>query len=241
MNGTAEYCDLHCHLMPYVDDGAYDREECLELLQMEYQQGVRRICLTPHLRADMFETSDEEVCSHFVLVQELAREAELPLELSYSREYHVDRLFWAKLEAGDLLPLGKGRTLLVEFGGRHSGEDMLDALKRVRDAGYAPLIAHAERYAPLQGDWAFARELKDASALLQLNAGSILGREGLRQRHLCRQLLAKGLADVIASDAHDACVRVPELRACAEQIEKRYGIALARRLLETAPRAILEG
>ena len=75
MNPLTELVDLHCHLMPFVDDGAYDEEECLELLRMEAAQGVRTICLTPHLRAEMFETTDEEIARHFEQVLSLAREA----------------------------------------------------------------------------------------------------------------------------------------------------------------------
>ena len=241
MTSLTDLADLHCHLMPYVDDGAYDGDECLALLKAEAKQGVRTICLTPHLRADMFETSDEEILRHFELVRQLAREAELPLELFHSREYHFDQLFRQRLCSGQVRPLGAGNTLLVEFGGRHSREDILEAVKTVGEAGYVPLIAHVERYAPLQQDWSFALELRRLGALLQLNAGSVLGHEGLRQRLLCRKLLQKELVTVIASDAHDTAVRTPQLRQCAEHLESKYGRRAARLLLSGNPKAILEG
>ena len=241
MSSPMELADLHCHLMPYVDDGAYDRDECLALLQMEAEQGVRSICLTPHLRADMFETPDEEILRHFAEVTELAEEAALPLELCHSREYHFDRIFRELLRNRQIRPLGAGRTVLVEFGGRHSREDILDAVKLVSDAGYVPLIAHVERYAPLHQDWSFACELREQGALLQLNAGSVLGQEGLRQRLLCRKLLQKDLVTVIASDAHDVKIRAPQLRQCAEHLEHKYGLRAAKLLLSGNPKAILEG
>lgn len=233
--------DIHCHLLPYVDDGAYDEDECLELLRREADQGVRTICLTPHLRADMFESTDEEILERFALAQTLVREAELPLTLYHSREYHFDRILRGRLLTRDLRPLGRGNTLLLEFGGRDSEEEILDAVKLVRRAGYVPLIAHAERCLPLHQDWAFAHELQDAGALLQCNAGSVLGREGLRQKLLCRKLLQKNLVAVIASDAHDADVRVPELALCAELLESKYSRGLAQKLLCGNPTAILNG
>ncbi len=241
MSSPMELADLHCHLMPYVDDGAYDRDECLALLQMEAEQGVSSICLTPHLRADMFETPDEEILRHFAEVTELAEEAALPLELCHSREYHFDRIFRELLRNRQIRPLGAGRTVLVEFGGRHSREDILDAVKLVTDADYVPLIAHVERYAPLHQDWSFACELREQGALLQLNAGSVLGQEGLRQRLLCRKLLQKDLVTVIASDAHDVKIRAPQLRQCAEHLEHKYGLRAAKLLLSGNPKAILEG
>lgn len=241
MNPRPELVDLHCHLMPYVDDGAYDEDECLALLKMEAEQGVGTICLTPHLRADMFETTDADVESHFALVQRLTEEASLPLKLCFSREYHFDRLFRERLRSGGLRPLGAGRFLLVEFGWSDSAEDMRDAVRLVRQAGYSPLIAHVERCAPLHEDWAFAHTLREGGASLQINAGSVLGREGLRQKQLTRKLLQHGLVDVIASDAHDTEVRRPELDRCAQFLEKKYGRETAQRLLSGNPNRILQG
>ena len=241
MSLPLEMADIHCHLMPYVDDGAYDRDECLELLRMEAAQGVRTICLTPHLRADMFESTDAEIAEHFELVRELVRENALPLTLYHSREYHCDRLFRKRLQEGSLRPLGKGRTILLEFGYRHSDAEILEAVDRVRKSGWRPLIAHVERYQPLQRRWGFARDLKEAGALLQLNAGSVLGREGFLQKQLCKRLLQNDLADVVASDAHDPRTRLPELEKCAEHLEKHYGPGAARKLLRDGPLAILEG
>lgn len=241
MTPHMELVDIHCHLMPYVDDGAYDEEECLALLKMEAEQGVSTICLTPHLRADMFETTDAEIESHFEMVLRLAREAELPLRLCYSREYHFDRIFRERLRSGNLRPMGEGRFLLVEFGWSTEAEDMLEAIETVKRAGYIPLIAHVERYAPLQADWAFAHTLREAGAFLQINAGSVLGREGMRQKQLTRKLLQHGLVYAIASDAHDTDVRIPELERCAKFVEKKYGRDKARRLLCENPKRILDG
>ena len=241
MDRPMELADLHCHLMPFVDDGAYDEDECLELLRRETAQGVRTICLTPHLRAEMFESTDEEIEDRFELVRSLAGEAELPLRLFHSREYHFDRIFRRRLEDGSLRPLGEGNTLLVEFGGRHGREEILEAVQLVKQAGYVPLIAHVERTAPVQRDWAFARTLLETGALLQVNAGSVLGREGLRQKMLCKKLLQHNLITVIASDAHDARIRVPELDLCAGHLEQKFGRDTASRLLSSNPLAILKG
>ena len=116
-----------------------------------------------------------------------------------------------------------------------------EAVKLVTDEGYVPMIAHVERYAPLQQEWSFAYELRERGALLQLNAGSVLGREGLRQRLLCKKLLQKDLVTVIASDAHDTRIRTPQLRQCAEHLENKYGRKTASLLLSGNPKAILNG
>jgi len=236
-----ELADIHCHLIPYVDDGAYDIDESRKLLKTEVEQGVRTICLTPHLRADMFETPEEEILRRFEQVRELVQEENLPLTLYHSREYHYDALFRQKLAEGAVRPLGEGNTLLVEFGRRHGEEEMLQAVETVLAAGFRPLIAHVERYRPTQNDWKFAYELIDAGAFLQINAGSVLGREGFHQKQLCKKLLQKELVAVIGSDAHDTRVRVPDLQDCRKILEKKYGPDTAKRLLSDKPLAILRG
>ena len=241
MSNLTELADIHCHLMPYVDDGAYDREECVALLRMEAEQGVRSICLTPHLRSGMFETEDGEICQRFEQVREWAAEQALPLTLYHSREYHYDRLFLRRLDEDRLRPLGNGRFLLLEFGGRHQIPDMLEAISLTLEAGYTPLIAHVERYEPLHRDWTYAQDLRDAGAYLQINAGSVLGKEGMRQRMLCGKLLRRQLVHVIASDAHDTRVRVPELGACAHYLERKLGREYAQQLLCDNPKAVLQG
>ena len=241
MSALTGLADLHCHLLPYVDDGAYDWDESLELLRREAEQGVRFLCLTPHLRSGMFETPQEEVERRFAQLRERVEEAKLPLSLFHSREYHYDRLFCRRLEEGALRPLGEGHFLLLEFGGRHQIPDMLEAVGLTQEAGFSPLIAHCERYEPLHRDWSSAQDLIDAGALLQINAGSLLGREGLRQRLLCGKLLQRGMVTTVASDAHDTRVRVPELGACARYLERKYGREAAQQLLCDNPRAILQG
>ena len=234
-----ELADIHCHLMPYVDDGAYDMDESAALLRIEAEQGVRTICLTPHLREGMFETPDDEIERRFEQMQELIREEALPLRIYHSREYHFDSLFRSRLEARQLRPLGEGSALLVEFGHRHEQSEMRAAVQLVQSAGYTPLLAHVERFAPIRDDPDFARELTERGALLQVNAGSILGREGLRQKLFCKKLLRQELVFAIGSDAHDLSVRQVELKACAEHITRKFGEETAKRLLCANPLAIM--
>ena len=235
-----ELADIHCHLMPYVDDGAYDMDESEALLRTEAEQGVRTICLTPHLREGMFETPDEDIERRYEQMLELVKRENLPIRLYHSREYHYDSLFRSRLDARKLRPMGDGNTLLVEFGHRHEQSEMRSAVQLVLAAGYVPMLAHVERFDPIRTDPDFAAELAANGALLQVNAGSILGREGLRQKLFCKKLLRKELVFAVGSDGHDMHERRVELKACAEYIQKKYGEATAKRLLCNNPLSILK-
>ena len=226
--------------MPYVDDGAYDIDESAALLHAEVEQGVRTICLTPHLRSGMFETPDEDIQRRYEQVLELVERDKFPLRVYHSREYHYDALFRGRLEARNLRPLGEGNTILVEFGHRHEQNDMREAVRRVQDAGYQPLLAHVERFAPIREDMEFACELVERGALLQVNAGSILGREGFRQKHFCNKLLRNELVAVVGSDAHDMRVRRVELKDCAERISRKFHEETAARVMCANPLNIMK-
>lgn len=231
--------DLHCHILPYVDDGALRCEESDELLEMLFQQGVRVLCATPHLRKGLFETPDEEIQAQFADLLKRADRLGERMTLLLSREYHCDDLFRERLEAGNVLCMGAGNTVLMEFSSRHTFEDILSWVEGVRQRGYSPLIAHIERYPALNGSPEKVSALIQSGAKIQMNAGSILGREGFRQALWSKRLLKKSLVHVVASDSHDPELRPPELDACMKVLRKIVGSDDAMALLRDNPIKIL--
>ncbi len=231
--------DLHCHILPYVDDGALRCEESDELLEMLFQQGVRVLCATPHLRKGMFETPDEEIQAQFADLLKRADRLGERMTLLLSREYHCDDLFRERLEAGNVLCMGAGNTVLMEFSSRHTFKDILSWVEGVRRRGYSPLIAHIERYPALNGSPEKVSALIQSGAKIQMNAGSILGREGFRQALWSKRLLKKSLVHVVASDSHDPELRPPELDACMKVLRKIVGSDDAMALLRDNPIKIL--
>ena len=231
--------DLHCHILPYVDDGALRTKESEQLLDMLYLQGVRVVCATPHLRNGMFETPDEEIRAQFAELQDYAARRSYPIRLFLSREYHCDKLLEERLETGSVLRMGAGNALLVEFSQRHDYDYILDRIKDLRRRGYQPLIAHFERYPAVEGDLDKVSALIQNGAKIQMNAGSVLGHEGLRQAKWSRKLLKEALVHVIASDSHDPVDRPPELDACQRFLRKKVGDAYADALMRDNPMRIL--
>ena len=233
------FVDLHCHILPYVDDGALRTEESEQLLDMLYQPGVRVACATPHLRHKMFETPDDEIRLQFAELQAYADRQAYPLRLFLSREYHCDALLRERLQSGTILPLGEGNAVLVEFSHLHDYESILGWVSDLRERGYQPLIAHVERYPALEGSLDKVSGLIQKGARIQMNAGSVLGHEGLRQARWSRKLLRESLVHVIASDSHDPVDRPPELDACQRYLRKKVGDACAEALMRDNPMQIL--
>lgn len=231
--------DIHCHILPYVDDGAMRVEESDRMLEMQFAQGVRTICLTPHMRKGFFETSDDVVIERFYQLNEHIKKLKIPIRVFLSREYFCDSLFAEKLMRGDVICLGEGKHLLMEFSQSSSEESIYSYVRLAMECGGIPLIAHVERYPVLWQSTELVSGLVEMGAKIQINAGSVLGREGFKEASYCKKLIKQGLVHVVASDAHDPEYRPPELSKCAKFIAKKYGNAYAKRLMCINPLAIL--
>lgn len=234
-----EIADIHCHLLPYVDDGAMDLEEAMELLREEHRQGVYTVCLTPHLRTKMFETPDEKIQQQFERLNEMQRREGLNLRMHLSREYFCDKMLFKRIRNGKILPLGNNHILL-EFSTVLPFSEMKKRVEECISLGYHPLIAHIERCYAVREDKQRAEQLIQLGAKLQVNAGSILGKEGLRKKWLTHWLLKQGLVYAVASDAHDMEYRVPLLEQCHAYLTKKYNSEFADTVLRKNPLDLLE-
>lgn len=234
-----QLADIHCHILPYVDDGAEHMEETEHLLKAQEDQGVRVVCATPHHRHRMFDSSDEAVLRQLDRVRSFLASSDLSLQLFLGREYYCDDFFLKRMEQGPLITMGDGNTVLMEFSSRYSVEDISKYVLRAKAEGYQPLVAHVERYPAMGNNPANAEKLIALGAKLQINAGSVLGREGLFQKRFVWKLMKQGLVYVIASDAHDPEYRPPELGACAAKVERKMGEAYANEVFWANPLTIL--
>ena len=231
--------DLHCHIVPNVDDGASDLNESIEMIRAQVRQGVTEICLTPHMRIDMFCTSDDKIAQEYRQLVHRLKEEHIQVKLRVSREYFYDTEFRKRLRDGKVMPMGDFRVLLLEFGLEVPSEILPEASKRVQEAGFTPMFAHVERYRAVQKDIELVKQLMDMGTVIQINAGALLGDDGKQLKNVAWSLLRKGYVSVIASDAHGIRDRVPNLRRCYTLLEKEIGRKNAEILLCRNPEAIL--
>ena len=251
-----ELFDLHCHLLPYADDGAGDMEEARELIRQEYEQGVRTIVITTHLREQMFSTPVSRIQKHYHALLQWVRQAEdlKELRIYQSREYYCDERFHALLSgyaAGqkeiayddmiyfpgeEILPFGSKKCILMEFSTRRNQEEEIQKYtKEALAAGLTPVLAHAERYPAVQTNPDILQQLKKMGVIIQINAEAVLGNEGKLQKELTHRLIETNIADMIASDAHNLQGRRPDLAECRHYLTRKYDGKCAEHLLHDVP------
>lgn len=231
--------DVHCHIIPGVDDGARNIDMAMELLRMEYKDGVRNIILTPHFRREMFEPSmDEILTSYEKLKANAAKEFEIRLFLGC--EYHVNMNIADDLANGRRPTMAGSRYVLCEYSGASEAAFIKERSYHLISRGFIPVLAHIERYPSLTKNFELIEELTELGCLMQINAGSILGEDGFAVKRFCKKMIHYDLLHLIGSDAHDLKKRVPRMGACSEYLQKKAGRAYAEKILCENPARIVE-
>ncbi|HEX8392519.1 MAG TPA: CpsB/CapC family capsule biosynthesis tyrosine phosphatase [Longimicrobium sp.] len=234
--------DFHNHLIPGVDDGAADAAESAAALATFHEQGVRTVVCTPHVSGAL--TADPAALAARLAELDRGWEA-LAAAASAHPAMRVVRGAEVMLDTPrpDLsdprLRLGGTAFALVEFPFMSVPPNAVEALFALRMQGWTPVLAHPERYANAAPDLHEAPEWKRVGALLQVNAGSLLGRYGPDAARRGWGLVRAGLADYLCSDYH-ARGRCPVASCRALMEERGYG-EQARLLTEENPARLLRG
>lgn len=188
--------DLHSHLLPGVDDGSRSVEQSVGVLAELAAQGVTEICLTPHLRAGQVAAGPPE--AHERAFEALVARAPTTPRLHRGAEVMLDRPLAVDPGRIRRTTLGGSRYLLVEFPRMVAFETVGIALGRILETGLVPLLAHPERYRCCSEE-AVAR-WRGLGALMQVDGPTLVTSRARGQR--ARDLVAAGLADIIAGDNH---------------------------------------
>jgi protein-tyrosine phosphatase len=236
--------DLHCHLLPGVDDGARTLEDAIELVRLARASGITGAVVTPHVHPEVWDNSSASLRRVFIrLVEALAASGiDFPLALGAEIRLHPDTM--ASLEARRLPLLGRldGVDIaLIEFPDGMIPPGALHACRAMIGWGIRPMLAHPERNKAVMRDPACIRPFVDAGCLLQLTAASITGHFGTAAKSASLTLLAQGLVSVVATDAHNRVARPPRLHEARDALARLYGHAVADRLTLEVPGLIASG
>ena len=216
--------DLHCHILPGIDDGAKNLDVSMALLNKEIQDGVAGIVFTPHFHYERISVEDfaAKRKAAFLKVAKAARENGLPLTAKMGAEVY----FTTALPSLDLsvLAIAKSNYILIEFPTTCHPAGIDETLYGVRQRGYTPILAHVERYPFVAEDPTLLYNWVSEGCLEQINASGLL-RE-CRTAHWLQKLLDWNLVHLLCTDAHSMDTRPPNLAAGYSKLSS----SIARRL-----------
>ncbi|MBQ8725593.1 MAG: hypothetical protein IJY84_00620 [Clostridia bacterium] len=192
--------DIHCHALPFVDDGSESFEQTLAMLKEEIKQGVKGVVLTPHYRKHFFTQSDEKVRAVFEELCDRVKAEGLDIDLYLGREITVYKGISETFDKGEFIPMSNGKFVLLEFP-YEKDTDIEEVCYRVRLSGYLPIVAHIERYSYFRSVESVER-LRASGVVIQVNATSVAQKSYNEENKFVKELLKRKLVDVVASDYH---------------------------------------
>lgn len=233
------FTDIHNHMIYGVDDGAKTQEDMFALIDASYADGVRHLCFTPHYHPGFFGDHGPEIKAAFRVAYGYVSQKYPDLSLHLGNELRYERSCTDWVAEGKCTTINGSNYLMVDFLYPEPADNITSAMLRVLNAGYIPILAHVERYEKLSKDLSEVERMRSWGVILQIDSQSPIGGLGRNSKVRSRKILEAGLADFIASDAHDLNSRPPQLQPCYEFVSKHYGEDYAKKLFWDNPIRIL--
>jgi protein-tyrosine phosphatase len=238
MGDASGMIDIHCHVLPGIDDGPGTFEEALALAMACLSDGICHIVATPHVFPGRFDNLRPDIENGFRLFQDLLLLRAIPLSLSFAGEVRLSAEIIELLESDQIPFLGicEGyRTVLLELPDAQIPLGTANLVRYLIARQIRPVLAHPERNKAIMENPERVAQLVDLGCYLQLTAGSLVGQFGQRVAMTGCYLLEKGWVCAVASDAHNLHGRAPRMGQAREWLFNQYGTGLADELTRHGP------
>jgi protein-tyrosine phosphatase len=236
-----EFVDIHCHIVPNIDDGAKSWEEAAEMARMAAADGIHAIVATPHQLGSYAHNQGHEIRERVEQLNvELARRG-IPLNVAPGADVRIEESMLAQLRCGNVLTLAdRGQHVLLEL--PHELYFPLDdVLEQLGRCGITGILSHPERNQGLLKQPQLVAPLVEQGCLMQVTAGSLLGAFGPGSQHMAEWMIQQHLAHFLATDAHGTRSRRPLMSRAFDRVCELVGIQTARQICCVNPRAVWAG
>lgn len=232
--------DLHCHILPGIDDGAKDLEVSIQMARMAVDDGIVTTVCTPHITPGIYNNDAWIIQEKIELLQNALDERQIPLELLSGADIHIAPDLGQKMNEGVYPTVAGTRYFLFEPPHHVVPPRIVELAKQLLDMGYIPLLTHPERLTWIDGHYDIVERLDEAGCAVQITAAAITGRFGKGPQYWSERMLDEGRVDVVASDAHNLTGRPPVLSAARDAVSERLGENAGQIMVEDNPLLILQ-
>ena len=218
-----QFVDIHCHILPGVDDGSQTPEETKAMLQKAWDEGIQIMVATPHYHKQRGKNDIELIKKQLLLTRKLAKEVNPKMQICLGMEIYYGEDVPELLKEGRVVSIRKSRYILVEFSPGDEFQYILNAVRKLQMSGHTVIIAHIARYNCLRKDISNVEYLREMGAYLQVNTGSITGSYGRSVKKFLREVLKAHLVQLVGTDAHGSERRTPKMQEAYKEVVKRCG------------------
>jgi protein-tyrosine phosphatase len=234
-----QFVDIHCHMLPGLDDGAADWNTALMMAEMAARDGIGIVVTTPHQLGNFSQNLGDTIRQQVLQFQALLNRHAIPLRVLPGADVRIEPEMIAKIRRGEVLTLAdRGRYVLLEL--PHEVYLPLDRLlQELEHAGLIGILSHPERNLGILRQPQLVETLVQAGCLMQVTAGSLVGTFGPQSQALAEQWVRRGFVHFLATDAHSAHSRRPLLRRAFQRVGELAGPEAARELCARNPARIV--
>ena len=232
--------DLHCHMLPQIDDGPKSLEESIAMARIAVKDGIKTLACTPHIYQGVYNNTAEKIKEATSAFQKVLDKEKIPLTLVYAADTHIHPNLIEEIRLGNVPTFNGGRYLLLEPTHHIAPIGFESYVIKMLEEGFVPIITHPERLSYIEKFYDVMTRLVQKGAWMQITASSFSGRFGEKAKKFAIRFLVDGKIAIIASDAHDSKHRPPILSQAFLSASKVLGEDEARRLVLDRPSAVLD-
>lgn len=232
--------DIHCHILPNVDDGSESLEESIAMAKIAESEGITKIVNTSHCHFDFKYKKGNELKLELEKFNQALKEENINIEVLLGNELYYTSDLIERFDELDFFSMNNSKYILMEFSPINFPKNIEDVIYEIKIRGYIPIIAHAERYKQVQEDVNIVLDCIKEGALIQVNASSILGKNGEKTEDTSKKLLDNNMVHFVATDAHSSNRRRPLIKNSYNYILKNYGKEVSEKLFIENPTAVIE-
>lgn len=234
--------DIHCHILPCLDDGPEDMETSLAMARDALGQGITTVIATPHCIPEVFFNERNAVMEAVMNFQNRLEREGIPLRVIPGMEVHLTLDVPQRLAGGSALTVGDlGKHVLLELPLSTVPGYTEQVIFEIMLKGIVPIIAHPERNKGIAGNPQLLHRLLEKGCLVQVTSGSLTGEFGQRIQKLTKEFLQLGWVDFIATDAHHPVKRAPLMKQAYLIASELMGEETANKLVLDNPWRLLKG
>lgn len=232
--------DIHCHILPGIDDGAETLTDSLAMAQAAAQQGIHTIVATPHHRNGKYENMKQAISRYTDDLNAQLKDEGIPVTILPGQETRINGDMISDIEKDELAPLNGTKYLFVEFASNHVPRYAKQMLFDIQVAGYIPVIVHPERNSAIIQHPSMLYEFVQKGALTQVTAASLAGKFGKNIQKFSHQLVEANLTHFLASDAHNTTTRGFVMDEAFQELSDQHGNDMTFMFMENA-QLLLDG
>ncbi len=232
--------DIHCHILPGIDDGPTEWEESLAMCEMAVKDGIRTIVATPHVNNGSYSNNKEKIIEKIEELREQINNR-FELEILIGADTHVSFDLVERLQSKEIPTINNKNYILLELPHELLPPNLENFIFNIKVMGITPIITHVERTLWIKKHFQILKKFIELGALLQITAMSITGEFGRSAQQWSEKLLKENLVHIIASDGHSINRRPPILSRALTVASSIVGSDDAYAMVNDTPLRVIRG